>query len=132
MKGNPHRNPNGTFARADDVDPAVVSALAAVGCTAEEIAAVTGCERTTLWRRFEAEIETGHIKMRASLRRRQFKLAMEGNTAMLIFLGKQYLGQMDQVRIDGNIRHEHREADDEAILAAADEVKARRAALPAL
>ena len=33
---------------------------------------------------------------KASLRRRQFEAAMDGNTAMLIFLGKNYLGQTDQ------------------------------------
>ena len=33
---------------------------------------------------------------KASLRRKQFEAAMDGNTAMLIFLGKNYLGQTDQ------------------------------------
>lgn len=33
---------------------------------------------------------------RASLRRRQFEAAMDGSVPMLIFLGKNYLGQSDQ------------------------------------
>ena len=33
-----------------------------------------------------------------SLRRAQIKSALEGNTAMLIFLGKQLLGQVDDYR----------------------------------
>ena len=32
---------------------------------------------------------------RASLRRKQFELALDGDRTMLIFLGKQYLGQRD-------------------------------------
>ena len=31
-----------------------------------------------------------------SLRRKQYELAMAGNATMLIFLGKQYLGQSDK------------------------------------
>jgi hypothetical protein len=31
-----------------------------------------------------------------SLRRKQYELAMAGNATMLIFLGKQYLGQADK------------------------------------
>ena len=33
---------------------------------------------------------------KSSLRRQQFALAMKGNAAMLIWLGKQYLGQADK------------------------------------
>lgn len=33
-----------------------------------------------------------------SLRRAQIKAALEGNTALLIFLGKQLLGQTDETR----------------------------------
>lgn len=36
-------------------------------------------------------------KGKISLRRKQFEVAMRGNTPMLIWLGKQYLGQTDKV-----------------------------------
>ena len=36
-----------------------------------------------------------------SLRRKQFQMAMEGNTAVIIFLGKNYLGQMDKQEFFG-------------------------------
>lgn len=41
-----------------------------------------------------------HLSSRTqmSLRRAQIKSALEGNTAMLIFLGKQLLGQVDDYR----------------------------------
>lgn len=32
-----------------------------------------------------------------SIRRKQFEVAMDGNTTMLIWLGKQYLGQADKM-----------------------------------
>lgn len=36
-------------------------------------------------------------KMRMKLLQKQYECAMNGNTALLIFLGKQYLGQSDKV-----------------------------------
>jgi hypothetical protein len=38
---------------------------------------------------------------RMSLRRLQWKKAQEGNTTMLIWLGKQYLGQSDKQELTG-------------------------------
>lgn len=37
---------------------------------------------------------------RSSLRRKQFESALKGNTSLLIWLGKQYLGQADVARVD--------------------------------
>jgi hypothetical protein len=52
----------------------------------------------TLW---ELGAQTG----KASLRRMQFKAAEDGNVTMLIWLGKQFLGQKDQRHIDGETRN---------------------------
>ena len=42
------------------------------------------------------------IEEKIALRKKQFDLAMEGNVQMLIFLGKQYLGQKDNLPIEFN------------------------------
>ena len=42
-------------------------------------------------------LETGKALGRASLRRKQFEMALAGNTTMLIWTGKNILGQMDKL-----------------------------------
>ena len=76
-----------------------IEAAASIGCTREEIAVLLGVHAKTIQRRAEANeaIATGQAKMRSSLRRMQWAKAKEGNVAMLIWLGKQILGQKDRV-----------------------------------
>jgi len=71
--------------------------------TYEEIAEQVGCSADTLSRRFADTIEKGHTYARRSLRGKQYDLAMKGNVTMLIWLGKQYLGQTDKAYQD--IKH---------------------------
>jgi hypothetical protein len=78
------------------VDTEVIERLAALHLTVEEIALVTGVSKRTLERRFDVSIKRGRDQAKAAIRRRQFEAAMAGNTTMLIWLGKQYLGQRDQ------------------------------------
>jgi hypothetical protein len=78
------------------INPAQVSALASIGCPVADIAKVLDCSTKTLERRFMKEMDQGRAERNASLRRKQFELAMAGNTTMLIWLGKQYLGQKDK------------------------------------
>lgn len=80
-----------------DIDPEQVRKLAALGCTHQEIADVIGCSHDTLTRRFKSEIEHGKANAKASLRRKQWETALAGNVPMLIWLGKQYLGQSDKL-----------------------------------
>ena len=82
-----------------------VQKLAEMQCTDTEIAAFFECSRKTIKSRFSAIIEQGREKGKISLRRMQFKAAEEGNGAMLIWLGKQYLGQMDKMEIDAGDTH---------------------------
>jgi hypothetical protein len=80
----------------------VVGNLASLGCTVAEIATVVGVSERTLMRRqkedqkFREAIESGRGRGRAALRRTQWNAAMKGNVRMLIWLGKQMLGQRDE------------------------------------
>lgn len=66
------------------------------------MAAVLGADRRTIQRRFATVIENGRANGRMSLKRKQFDLAMKGNVTMLIWLGKQTLGQRDVPRDEGD------------------------------
>jgi hypothetical protein len=79
-----------------NVDPLQVIALASKALTQEEIAASLAVSDDTISRRFANEVELGRKLCNASLRRKQFNVAMTGDTRMLIWLGQQRLGQKDQ------------------------------------
>lgn len=82
------------------IDYNTVEKLANIQCTQEEIASFLGISVRTLQRdeEFCRIYKKGQENGKMSLRRMQFKLA-EKNTAMAIFLGKQYLGQRDNVEV---------------------------------
>lgn len=88
-----------------DLDYNTVEKLAGMMCTEEEIAEFCGCSVRTLQRKAEfcRAYKKGQEKGKMSLRRKQWKLA-DTNAAMAIFLGKQYLGQKEQVdtRVSGD------------------------------
>ena len=81
-----------------------VAKMSAIGCSITEIAEVLGVARVTISRRFQKEIEKGKAEGRAKLRHLQWQAASDGNITMMIWLGKQLLGQTDKqessVRID--------------------------------
>jgi hypothetical protein len=54
-------------------------------------------------------------KGKVSLRRRQFQAALEGDTAMLIFLGKQYLEQADKKDITGTWKNPYEALTDDEL-----------------
>src|SRR3954469_5343489 len=88
------------------IDYAVIERAAGIGCSKEEIAAILGIARSTLYAHMDhdpeiqAAIERGADKGRATLRRLQWKGANDGNVAMLIWLGKQMLGQRDRQGVE--------------------------------
>jgi hypothetical protein len=85
-----------------DIDPEKVEALAGMGLSGEEIGAVLGCSRDLLYKRFSTVIKSGHEKRNASIRRAQFEAGVrKGNVTMLIWLGKQFLGQRDKQELTG-------------------------------
>lgn len=83
-----------------EIDEKLVEKLASIHCTMEEIASIVGCSVDTLERRFAELIKTAKDKGRSSLRRHQWEAAQKGNTTMLIWLGKQLLGQKDISKIE--------------------------------
>ncbi len=83
-----------------EIDESVVEKLASIHCTMEEIASVVGCSVDTLERRFAEVIKVAKDKGKSSLRRYQWEGAQKGNPAMLIWLGKQLLGQKDVSRVE--------------------------------
>ena len=100
--------------------------MCGIQCTEDEIAALFGVSIDTLqrWckrtygRRFADVFREKRQRGKASLRRRQWLKADEGDTTMLIFLGKQYLGQADRISqsittISGETRDELTEIMDE-------------------
>ena len=84
----------------------LVRKLASIQCTDEEIAAGLGCSQDTLARGrkrepdLDAAILEGRANGRMSLRRAQYRKAMERNPAMLIWLGKQVLGQRERADLE--------------------------------
>jgi hypothetical protein len=78
------------------IDPVQVTNLAKIGCTYSEIGAVVGCDKSQISRRFATEVAKGHEELRMGIRRMQLQAAHKGNIVMLIWLGKQYLGQRDK------------------------------------
>jgi hypothetical protein len=89
------------------IDLDMVGRAASIGCTKEEIAALLGISRMTFHRHMEKNealqevFERGADKGRATLRRLQWKGAEDGNATMLVWLGKQLLGQRDSIAHTG-------------------------------
>lgn len=98
------------------LDMAQIETLAKLHCTYEEIAAVMKCSVDTLQRRYHALIDSARDQGKASLRRVQMKRALEGDKTMLVWLGKQYLGQSD--RADYRVNLDELSDDELAALAA--------------
>lgn len=86
------------------IDFKIVEKLCTLQCTGDEIASFISVSYDTLQRRvvkvykmsFADFIEQKRGAGKVSLRRVQFAKAIKGDTTMLIWLGKQYLGQKDQ------------------------------------
>ena len=77
------------------VPPEEVFKLAAIGCKDHEIADWFGIKNDTLRYNFTAQLVKGRESMKQSLRRKQLEVAYTGNAVMLIWLGKNLLGQTD-------------------------------------
>jgi hypothetical protein len=78
------------------VNPDDIFKLAALGCTNQEIARWFDINKDTLIYNFSDVLDKGREDLKLRLRQAQLKLALGGNAVMLIWLGKQILGQTDQ------------------------------------
>lgn len=85
-----------------EINLEIVANAAGIGCTVDEIAALLGIGRNTFYDHrarnpaVDEAIERGRSTGQATLRRNQWNAAAKGNPAMLIWLGKQMLGQKDR------------------------------------
>ena len=77
------------------IDPKEVYKLAAIGCKNQEIADWFGIDENTMTYNFSEQLIKGRENLKQSLRKAQISLALNGNAVMLIWLGKNILGQSD-------------------------------------
>lgn len=77
------------------VPPDEVYKLAALGCSMEEICEWFQINRETLKYNFSDYIAKGRSELKQRLRRAQIQTALDGNATMLVWLGKNILGQTD-------------------------------------
>ena len=77
------------------VPPEEVFKLAQLGCKDNEIADWFGITDSTLRYQFTDELTKGREALKQTLRRAQIEVALKGNATMLIWLGKNILGQSD-------------------------------------
>jgi hypothetical protein len=80
-----------------DIDEAVVSDLAYRGASNRDIGAILGCDHVTIASRFSPILTKRRAERRMSIRDAQNAALQAGNTAMLVWLGKQELDQVDKV-----------------------------------
>src|SRR5438045_3545653 len=89
------------------IDLEMVERMAARACTHIEIAQVMKVSRTLLtrYKGFQDAYQRGFCMGNQSLRRKQYEVAMGGNVPMLVWLGKQRLGQKDTLsaEISGDV-----------------------------
>lgn len=79
-----------------DVSEKSIIDLASIGCTDGEMSSILSVSVDTLTRNYAEVIEKGRSNLNMSLRRKQAEKALSGDTSMLIWLGKNRLGQRDQ------------------------------------
>ena len=82
-----------------NIDTKEVEKLASFGCTNTEIASFFGCSSDLIEKSYSEFLTKGRDKGKIRLRQLQMRSAERGNVAMLIWLGKNMLGQSDRVEL---------------------------------
>ncbi len=78
-----------------DIPPEKVQELAEFGCTNTEIAQFYGCDESLIRKSYSEFLTKGRAVGKTNLRKWQYHIAKKGNVTMLIWLGKQVLGQSE-------------------------------------
>lgn len=86
-----------------EINLKLLEKLAEINCSYEEMSSIMEVDESTLSRNYAQVIKKGRDKGKMSLKRKQWEVAMSGNVSMLIWLGKQLLGQTDKNEITGNL-----------------------------
>jgi hypothetical protein len=76
-----------------EIDPRLVEGFTKLGSPASEIADYFGVSESTIRRRFPKLLARSRAVRRMKLREFQWNQAKDGSVPMLIFLGKEELGQ---------------------------------------
>ena len=82
-----------------NIDPKEVEKLAGFGCTNTEIASFFGCSKDLISKSYSTNVAKGKDSGKIRLRQMQWRAAENGSVPMLIWLGKQVLGQTDKQEI---------------------------------
>ena len=82
-----------------DIDTEEIVKLSSFGCTNTEMASFFGCSPDLLEKSYSDYIVKGKDQGKRRLRKLQWHAAEKGNVVMLIWLGKQYLGQSDKQEV---------------------------------
>lgn len=77
------------------LDPNAIRLLVSQGVKITEIADLYSVSPDTIHNNYSADILKGRAELKKNLRQWQLEAARQGNSALLIWLGKQYLGQTD-------------------------------------
>ena len=83
-----------------NIDGKKVEQLASFGCTNTEIAQFFGCDESLIRKSYSEFLTKGRASGKIKLRKLQWNSAKNGSTPMLIWLGKQILGQTDSPQYD--------------------------------
>ena len=87
---------NGIGRPKKELDKDIIANLSQIGCTQEEIGSVVGISARTLQRRYADLVEENKNIGKASLRKRMWKCALNGNPNMMVWLSKNALGMKDR------------------------------------
>jgi len=79
------------------IDEKLLRSLAKIHCTWEEMSSIVGVSVDTLSRRYAEIINSARAEGKLSLRRYQWQMAEKENLGMLVWLGKQHLGQSEKI-----------------------------------
>jgi hypothetical protein len=94
LEGDIKANPTEGRPRKD-IDELQVIKLARLGCSSDEIGDIVGLDGSNIRRRYGDLMRCVKSETRSTIRRAQLNKALNGDTTMLIWLGKNWLKQSD-------------------------------------